>query len=59
MTPEEKTQQKKAWKERNRHVLSMMGKAQGIAEKMITEGHPKQDIILLGELLLDIGRRFD
>lgn len=59
MTPKEKEDQRKAWLERNRHVLKMQSMAWDIVADMIDKEHPKQDVILLGELLIDIGKRFD
>jgi len=59
MDTKEKEAQRKEWLKRNQHVLKVHAKAWDIAASMTDKGCPKQDIVLLGEILIDIGKRFD
>ena len=44
---------------RNDHVLDIAHDAQEIVREGINSGYCKQDVILLSELIADIGKRFD
>jgi hypothetical protein len=59
MTPKEKEEQLKEWSNRNKHVLEVSEEVRGTVSNLIGNGYTKADILLYGELMIDLAKRFD
>lgn len=59
MGNKEKEQMLKACNDRNKHIVQLQAEAMYFVNERLQNGYPKQDLILLTELMIDTIKRFD